>query len=539
MPVERLAEGVLEADPEAIAEALASVEDTRPDTLPRQIELLGRLEQQAPREHGIVGLTGPPGAGKSTLAGALIRYWLDRDAGVGMVAVDPSSRHSGGALLGDRARLRFSSGERVFVRSMAARDQLGGLAPATRAAAAVLRAAYRWTLVETVGVGQSEIDIATLADSVVLVLQPGSGDTLQFMKAGILEIPDVLVVHKWDLGAVAERTRTDLESMLALQTGGAAWRPPVLGVSGETGAGVAELAEAVAAHRAHLERDDALSARRARGRVAWAMERFTQRYGALGLERVGAAARRPSGRSPRRGAPLSRPSALSPLEQDSKPSLVEIEQSQDRVVVGERGGRNAERLHALLCQRQAVAHDRLHPEDLGAFLAQRLDRVRGASAGRHQVLDHDRALAGEWRPLDALLLAVPLGAAPHVDHGQPHALGHPGRVRDARGGGTRDQLDVGVVRAHGLDERVGDQLALGGEAHEHAVVAVDGGTAARGPGEPVLGVGTDLHRADPHQELCDLAGTHRSFPDHWGSSTPTRWLTARASVKSRSERRFR
>lgn len=279
---------MLDAEPGAIAEALSSVEDTRPDTLARQIELLGRLDQVTPREHSIVGLTGPPGAGKSTLAGALIRHWLERDTGVGMVAVDPSSRHSGGALLGDRARLRFSSGERVFVRSMAARDQLGGLAPATRAAAAVLRAAYPWTLVETVGVGQSEVDVATLADSVVLVLQPGSGDTLQFMKAGILEIPDVLVVHKWDLGAVAERTRADLESMLALQGGGkAAWRPPVLGVSAETGHGVGELADAIEAHRQHLEIDDAVSRRRARGRVAWAMERFTQRYGALGLERVG------------------------------------------------------------------------------------------------------------------------------------------------------------------------------------------------------------------------------------------------------------
>jgi LAO/AO transport system kinase len=204
-----------------------------------------------------------------------------------MVAVDPSSRHSGGALLGDRARLRFGPDERVFVRSMAARDQLGGLAPATRAAAAVLRAAYPWTLVETVGVGQSEVDVATLADSVVLVLQPGSGDTLQFMKAGILEIPDVLVVHKWDLGAVAERTRADLESMLALQTASGSWSPPVLGVSAETGRAVGELADAIESHHQYLESAGALSARRARGRVAWAMERFTQRYGALGLERVG------------------------------------------------------------------------------------------------------------------------------------------------------------------------------------------------------------------------------------------------------------
>ena len=131
------------------------------------------------------------------------------------------------------------------MRSMAAREQLGGLAPATRAAAAVLRAAFRWTLVETVGVGQSEVDVATLADSVVLVLQPGSGDTLQFMKSGILEIPDVLVVHKWDLGAVAERTRADLESMLALQISPGSWHPPILGVSAETGHAIGELADGI------------------------------------------------------------------------------------------------------------------------------------------------------------------------------------------------------------------------------------------------------------------------------------------------------
>ena len=287
-------------EPAAIAEALATVEDTRPETLPRQRELLDRLESETPRAHSIVGLTGPPGAGKSTLAGALIRHWLERGEGVGMVAVDPSSRHSGGALLGDRARLRFSADERVFVRSMAARDQLGGLAPATRAAAAVLRAAYAWTLVETVGVGQSEVDVATLADSVVLVLQPGSGDTLQFMKAGILEIPDILVVHKWDLGAVAERTRADLESMLALPASTAVWRPPVIGASAETGHAVSELADAIEAHREHLENDDELSARRERGRVAWAMERFEQRYGALGLDRVGGreAAQRAIGETP-------------------------------------------------------------------------------------------------------------------------------------------------------------------------------------------------------------------------------------------------
>ena len=271
----------------AIADALARVEDTRPESLEPLRALVGRLEAETPREHAVVGLTGPPGAGKSTLAGALISGWLAQDRGVGMVAVDPTSRRSGGALLGDRARLRFRPDERVFVRSMAARDQLGGLAPATRAVVVVLRAAFDWVLVETVGVGQSEIDVETVAETVVLVLQPGSGDTLQFMKAGILEIPDVLVVHKWDLGAQAERTRADLESWLRLTTlAPGAWRPPVIGASSLTHEGVDAVARAIASHREHLAHGE-LETRRARARSAWALELFVRRFGSHGIERAG------------------------------------------------------------------------------------------------------------------------------------------------------------------------------------------------------------------------------------------------------------
>ena len=281
-------EGILKGESACIAQALACVEDTRAEAVPVQLQLLARLHQATPPERAVVGLTGPPGAGKSSLASALIRHWLDEGLGVGMLAVDPTSRRSGGALLGDRARLRLPPSERVFVRSMATQDQLGGLAPATRAAVVVLRAAFDWTLVETVGVGQSEVDIETVAESVVLVLQPGSGDTLQFMKAGILEIPDVLVVHKWDLGAVAERTRADLESILAIAPDAAPeWRPPVLGVSAQTGEGVAELVSALCEHQDYLAHSCELARRRRASRVAWALELFRLRYGSLGLERLG------------------------------------------------------------------------------------------------------------------------------------------------------------------------------------------------------------------------------------------------------------
>ena len=283
-----LVQSTLNGERAAIAEAISRVEDVRPRMLSAQRELISRLEAETPSGHAVVGLTGPPGVGKSTLAGALIGHWLEQGSGVGMVAVDPSSRRSGGALLGDRARLRFEPTARVFVRSMASREQLGGLAPAARAAVVVLRAAFHWTLVETVGVGQSDVDVETVADSVVLVLQPGSGDTLQFMKAGILEIPDVLVIHKWDLGTPAERTRADLESMLSLRSlPDAKWTPPVIGVSAQSGHGVEALACEIARHRAHLEASGELERRRRGQREAWVTELFERRYGSFGLEQLG------------------------------------------------------------------------------------------------------------------------------------------------------------------------------------------------------------------------------------------------------------
>lgn len=280
---------VLAGDAKAVSRAISQVEDLRGDALAPQRELLAELCQRTPEAHLVVGLTGPPGSGKSTLAGALIRCWLGRGLGVGMIAVDPSSRRSGGALLGDRARLRFGPEENVFVRSMAARERLGGLAPATRAASVVLRAAYPVTLVETVGVGQSEVDVESVADLVLLVLQPGSGDTLQFMKAGILEIPDLVVVHKWDLGAAAEQTRRELEATLALSSGRSkdSASPPVIGVSARSGEGIAELVAALDSARGRLEQSGALAERRANGRAAWALELLVARYGTIALERLG------------------------------------------------------------------------------------------------------------------------------------------------------------------------------------------------------------------------------------------------------------
>src|SRR6185369_10573405 len=189
-----------------------------------------------------------PGAGKSSLLSELCRTWRADGRTVAVLAVDPSSRRSGGALLGDRARIEADPADRgLFVRSTAAGERLGGLAPATRAAAQALAAAFDVVVVETVGVGQSETEIAEVADTVAVVVQPGSGDVLQFLKSGIMEIPDVLVVTKADLGDIALRARRDLHAALrALDARDTA----VVAVSSLAPAtGVDDLVAALDAHR--------------------------------------------------------------------------------------------------------------------------------------------------------------------------------------------------------------------------------------------------------------------------------------------------
>ena len=247
---------------------------------PAAAELMTALGSDAPGH--IVGVTGPPGAGKSTLLSALVREWRSRGRSVAVLAVDPSSKRSGGALLGDRARIDYDPADRsVFIRSMAAGERLGGLAPATRAGAQALAVAFDVVVIETVGVGQSETEVAEAADTVAVVVQPGSGDALQFIKSGIMEIPDVLVITKADLGQVAIRARRDLHA--ALRSLGARDTPVIPVSSVHPVHGVAELVDALDAHRGRLD----LGAARTRSRRLGALADFVAEHGEAGLRAVG------------------------------------------------------------------------------------------------------------------------------------------------------------------------------------------------------------------------------------------------------------
>lgn len=230
----------------------------------------------------IVGITGPPGAGKSTLLSELVRSWRARDRSVAVLAVDPSSKRSGGSLLGDRARITFDPHDlRVFIRSTAAGGRLGGLAPATRAAAHALATAFDVVVIETVGVGQSETEIDEVADTVAVIVQPGSGDALQFLKSGIMEIPDVLVVTKADLGEIALRARRDINA--ALRSAGARGTKVVAVSSVSPPQGIDGLIDALDEHRAAQDVAD----QRPRARRASALADFIAEHGDRGLRLLG------------------------------------------------------------------------------------------------------------------------------------------------------------------------------------------------------------------------------------------------------------
>jgi LAO/AO transport system kinase len=248
-----------EGDRAALARLLSLVE--RGGDPARQV---GRLA--FPRSGGAytVGLTGAPGAGKSTLTNELIAAAREDDLEVAVLAIDPSSPFTGGAILGDRVRMgEHALDQAVYIRSMATRGHLGGLALATPEAVRVLDAVgFRWVLIETVGVGQVEVEVAGATDTTVVVVNPGWGDSVQANKAGLMEIADVFVINKADRGGVRD-TRNDLEQMLDLTGSGDGWRPPVLETVASSGDGVAAVWAAIGEHRAWLSGAGRLEAQRA------------------------------------------------------------------------------------------------------------------------------------------------------------------------------------------------------------------------------------------------------------------------------------
>ena len=257
--LEQLVEGVRDGDRRALARAITLVESSDP----LAYELVKELYPETGRAYA-VGVTGPPGVGKSSLISALVRHVREQDVGVGVISVDPSSPFTRGALLGDRIRLadHFLDPE-VFIRSMGTRGHLGGLAEATLQAALVLDAAGKeLVFLETVGAGQSEVEIISIADTVLLVLMPGSGDSIQALKAGIMEIPDVIAVNKRDHPA-AKTMVNEVRSILALDTE-EGWQPPIVLTEALKGEGIHELWAEIEKHRKHLEEHGLLTERRAR-----------------------------------------------------------------------------------------------------------------------------------------------------------------------------------------------------------------------------------------------------------------------------------
>jgi LAO/AO transport system kinase len=254
--LERLRAG----DKRAVARLISWVEDGDRTQLREAAEALNPATGRAQ----VVGLTGSPGVGKSTLADALVATYRGQGQTVGVLAVDPSSPFTGGALLGDRVRMqRHALDDGVYIRSMATRGHLGGLAWATPQAVRVLDAAgCDVVLVETVGVGQAEVEVAGLADTTVVALAPGFGDAVQVAKAGILEVADVFVVNKADRDG-AEVVARDLRQMLHLGEA-RPWQVPVVMTVAERGGGIDQLAQAIAAHRGQLESSGELEHRRAR-----------------------------------------------------------------------------------------------------------------------------------------------------------------------------------------------------------------------------------------------------------------------------------
>jgi LAO/AO transport system kinase len=284
-----LATAIARGERTAVAEALNLLDDHRKEGREKAAALLANLQHSQNNGRGqLIGITGPPGAGKSTLGAALISVWRNRGLRVGVLAVDPSSPISGGALMGDRLRMQSSAeDDGVFVRSLSNRGQFGGLSAEVWPMSIVMLAGFDIVMIETVGVGQREVDISRMCDTTCYVAQPGSGDSVQFLKAGILEVPHILVVNKEDMGAVARRTLSELSAALNRVHPDGDWQVPVLSTSATNNSGIEALADAMERHYQELQSREQLESRRKSYQAYWILKKLQEEFGRYGIEQLG------------------------------------------------------------------------------------------------------------------------------------------------------------------------------------------------------------------------------------------------------------
>ena len=279
---------ILKGEKAAVAQALNLLEDKKPSSLARRVKLVETLSLNAKPERHVIGITGPPGVGKSTLLSRIIPIYRDQKKSIGIITVDPSSKMSGGALLGDRTRISYDPKDTdIFIRSMAAGRHLGGLAWRTRQCLTLFESIYDRIIIETVGVGQSETEIEDVVDTVVSVVQPGSGDVLQFMKAGIMEIPHILVMNKADRKSLAEKSKNDLAAVASIaSTDMEGWNLALSMTSALEGWGVDELVTAIEKHGLYLNEKN-ISEKRRQNRIKWVHMIFRERFGSFGVDMLG------------------------------------------------------------------------------------------------------------------------------------------------------------------------------------------------------------------------------------------------------------
>lgn len=284
-----LAAAIERGERNAVADALNLLDDRRDEARERASALLTALQDCLRQKRGhLVGITGPPGAGKSTLIAALTGVWRQRGMRVGVLAVDPSSPLSGGALLGDRLRMQTGTeDDGVFVRSLSDRGHFGGLSAEVWPMSIVMLAAFDIVVIETVGVGQREIDVSRMCDTTCYVAQPGSGDSVQALKAGILEVPHILVVNKSDMGVVAQRLLGELGSALDREHPDGQWQVTTLPTSATGHDGIDALADELERHFTALQSHQQLEPRHRAYQAYWISRQLLNEFGSYGVSLLG------------------------------------------------------------------------------------------------------------------------------------------------------------------------------------------------------------------------------------------------------------